>query len=168
MIKKIKNLDEKIFLTMYNYSKKNKKLYDFFNVFTKISKNLFVVIYVSVVLYTYMYNYNRLAFVILIPFFGLVTSVTLRKIVNRNRPYIVFSKLQLPVKKIGSFPSNHSVSSFLISFTCLHINIMFGIIIFIIAIISSISRVFVGIHFPADIISGLLIAIFFGSLFFIL
>ncbi len=164
MINKIVELDKKIFLLMYKYGENNKGIYGFFQSVTNMSKGVFITIYCSILGYTYFHRYESLIYVVTIPFLTLVTSLITRKLVNRKRPYKIFN-IPLPVKKIGSLPSNHSVSSFIISFTCMYINLFVGIPVFILAMLTSSSRVFIGIHFPLDIVVGLLISFLYSLLF---
>ena len=61
-----------------------------------------------------------------------------------------------------SFPSRHTVSAFAIAFACLHIYLPLGIIMTILAIIVSSSRILCGVHYISDVISAIIIAFIIG------
>ena len=79
--------------------------------------------------------------------------------VNRIRPYIVLQNLN--IRKIGiddySFPSGHTTAAFciavMIALTIPHLSV----IAISIAIAVGISRMYLGVHFPSDVLVGMLL-----------
>lgn len=64
----------------------------------------------------------------------------------------------------SSFPSGHATISFVISAIVYSYNKKAGLGFFIASFLISISRVFVGVHWPSDVLVGALIGIFAGWL----
>lgn len=90
--------------------------------------------------------------------------VLLKLVVNRTRPYDAYSFIQILVPKEhdASFPSGHSAISFsvaMIYYYCLS-NKKVGIGFVVLAALIALSRLYVGVHYPTDVIGG----IFFGCL----
>jgi len=54
----------------------------------------------------------------------------------------------------SSFPSNFAAVLFAIAFALLFINRKFGLIFFFIALLGGFARIYVGIHYPLDIVGG--------------
>lgn len=98
----------------------------------------------------------------------LICNLTLKHLVNRIRPYEVIDGLKLLVGKAddASFPSGHSSASFASS-VALARSLpdtwkKAGIVLIILAAIIALSRLYVGIHYPTDVICGTIIGIICG------
>ncbi|MGN0156613.1 MAG: phosphatase PAP2 family protein [Lachnospiraceae bacterium] len=89
-----------------------------------------------------------------------VTNLFLKNLFNRIRPYEVVNGLELLIEKQKdfSFPSGHSASSFA-SAVVLYKTLpkRYGVIILGMAFIISLSRLYVGVHYPSDVIAGIMI-----------
>lgn len=85
----------------------------------------------------------------------------------RPRPCNTLSDVLIPIGCTGtfSFPSNHALNNFAaaVFFYRLFPNLKW--ILFIAASLVSISRVYLGLHYPSDIIGGALLGSAFGYLF---
>lgn len=83
----------------------------------------------------------------------------------RPRPFIE-NHVNLLVKMAdkSSFPSGHASICFALSFVVYHYNKKAGIFFFVASFLVSIARVFVGVHWPADILGGAAVGIFCGWL----
>lgn len=93
-------------------------------------------------------------------FIGRVAIVSLIRIFfYRSRPFVegIVNQLVSHNPLEASFPSGHAVAMFAMAFSVLFFNARWGIFYIVLALISSISRVIVGVHFPMDILGGLLV-----------
>lgn len=103
-------------------------------------------------------------------FIGLIFILSLTTIFNlflnmfyfRARPYMVYYKIKnlIPfLKRIfpSSFPSWHTSLSFALSFAILLINKKLGWLFLILSFLVGLARIFVGFHWPSDILIGIFI-----------
>ncbi len=91
----------------------------------------------------------------------------LKEFFARPRPCDVLSDVITPLGCTGtfSFPSNHALNNFAAAFFFYKLFPNLKWILFITAALVSISRVYLGLHYPSDIIGGALIGILFGFIF---
>lgn len=84
---------------------------------------------------------------------------------KRPRPFIE-NHVNLLINKAteSSFPSGHAAFYFALSTVVYFYNKKLGILFFLASILISIFRVFVGVHWPSDVLVGALIGIFSGIL----
>lgn len=84
---------------------------------------------------------------------------------SRPRPFVE-NNVDLLIGKTSesSFPSGHASACFALSFIVYHYNKKAGIVFFIASFLVSIARVFVGVHWPSDILAGAIVGIFSGWL----
>lgn len=77
----------------------------------------------------------------------------------RSRPFVDANVIQLvfhnPLE--GAFPSGHATIMFALAFALFFTNIRWGLIYLFLAVVSSLARIVVGVHFPFDIIGGMLV-----------
>ena len=94
---------------------------------------------------------------------ALITNVTLKNLVARTRPYEVVEGLVLLIEKQRdySFPSGHTCASFAAAGVYWRmLPKKFGIPLVILAAMIAFSRLYVGVHYPTDVLAGLLIGLF--------
>lgn len=91
----------------------------------------------------------------------------LKEFFARPRPCDVLIDVITPLGCTGtfSFPSNHSLNNFAAAFFFYKLFPKLKWVLFITASLVAISRVYLGLHYPSDIIGGALIGIFFGYIF---
>lgn len=79
----------------------------------------------------------------------------------RARPFVagVVTQLVAHNPAEASFPSGHAAVMFALAFSLFYVNKKWAILYIVLATISAISRIIVGVHFPADIASGILVGL---------
>ncbi len=95
-----------------------------------------------------------------------IGNMLLKNIVCRPRPCWIDEsiKMLIPVPKDYSFPSGHTFSSFASATAILKNNRKYGIAAFVLAAIISFSRMYLFVHFPTDIIAGIIMGVLCGSI----
>lgn len=89
----------------------------------------------------------------------LINNILLKNLVARTRPYEVIEGLTYIVKrpKEFSFPSGHAGSSFAAASIMLRrLPKRYGIPAFVLAILIALSRLYVGVHYPSDVLFGVI------------
>ena len=94
----------------------------------------------------------------------------LKELFERVRPCNALSDVITPVGCAGgfSFPSNHALNNFAAAIFLVRIYPQYKWIFLITATLISISRIYLGVHYPSDILGGALIGSAFGYLFSII
>lgn len=96
-----------------------------------------------------------------------INNMILKPIVARTRPYEVIEGLKLIVAKANdySFPSGHTGASFASAVAmCRKVKKPYGILALVLAALIAFSRIYVGIHYPTDILGGLVTGVGLGIL----
>ncbi len=97
----------------------------------------------------------------------LINNILLKNLVARTRPYYVVEGLIPIVKKPSefSFPSGHAGSSFASAWVFYrNLPKKYGVWLLILAIAISFSRLYVGVHYPSDVLAGMVTGIMCGYL----
>lgn len=91
----------------------------------------------------------------------------LKEAVQRVRPCNALTDIITPLGCQGtwSFPSNHAVNNFAVAVFFTLLFPKYRVYYFVAAIFVSVSRVYLGLHYPSDILAGAVIGSFFGYLF---
>lgn len=113
---------------------------------------------------------ERLLIYILVPGISFVLVSLLRKLINQKRPYENWDLDPLIKKdtKGQSMPSRHVFSATIISVCFLSLNLYLGILLLIFSAILALCRVLGGVHYPKDVLVGMLLGILAGFLVFII
>jgi undecaprenyl-diphosphatase len=88
---------------------------------------------------------------------GLGVAQLIGKAVDRARPYDAMSGIHMLVDKTKdfSFPSDHATVAGAVAMGLLLANRRWGIIAAIAAVVMAFTRVYVGAHYPGDVVAGL-------------
>ena len=96
---------------------------------------------------------------------GLINSFGLKMMFMRQRPFIALETLQRvgPIPHVSSFPSSHTTFAFALAWMTVWLKKSRWIpIAFIYASLVGISRMYLGVHYPTDVIGGILVAAIFS------
>lgn len=93
----------------------------------------------------------------------IVCNMTLKPIIARPRPYI-YTGLEPLIERPGdfSFPSGHTVASFEAATVFMLRDRRFGIPLLILAVLIAFSRLYLHVHYPTDIIGGMVLGTLSG------
>ncbi|MBE7056502.1 MAG: phosphatase PAP2 family protein [Ruminococcaceae bacterium] len=89
----------------------------------------------------------------------LITNIVLKNAVARIRPCDLNATVELLIERPHdwSFPSGHTTSSFAAATALLYTNKKIGVPALILAILIAFSRMYLYVHFPTDILAGIII-----------
>lgn len=111
---------------------------------------------------------NALFAAVLSAIFSTFISFMLYLLWQRPRPFVTYAQ---SVERLAgyttasSFPSVHTYLSFAIATTVLlYGHKKLGILMFIIALAVGISRIAAGLHYPSDVLGGIVVGVFSGTL----
>ncbi|MCM1273229.1 MAG: phosphatase PAP2 family protein [Clostridium sp.] len=95
----------------------------------------------------------------------LIVNVWLKNVVDRTRPYYVVQGLQslLPPQTDSSFPSGHTSHAFvMVAVMWSTMKRKYGVIALVLAILIAFSRLYLGVHYPSDVLAGAVIGLIAG------
>jgi len=95
---------------------------------------------------------------------AIVGQGIIKHLVQRPRPFILDSsvKLLISAPRDTSFPSGHSAAAATGAYMLCRMNKAAGIPAVILALLIAFSRMYLYVHFPSDVIAGLLLGVFTG------
>lgn len=150
-------IDLYLFNLINGYAKKSRSL-DFFGIF--FAKYLGYVLLVWLLMIGYLNDYWQIFYMpILAGFIALMLNEFLYLFYKRKRPMeLVFDKVLINKPFSPSFPSSHTSFFWAISLTLFLFNIPLAIIFLVLSFCISFFRVFCGVHWPSDILGGVIFA----------
>lgn len=91
----------------------------------------------------------------------LIGNLTLKPLIARIRPCDINDTVNLLIKRPtdASFPSGHTMASFAAAVSLLYYNKKIGLLALILASLIAFSRLYLYVHYPTDILAGMLIGI---------
>ena len=144
---------------------------NFFIYLAAYSSYFFALLFAAIVFYCFFIQLKKKRGVywtslLLLPVAILVNKL-LRELVSRERPFMAVEEFSSLIYHhySSSFPSNHAAASFAIAGILYLINPKWGKLAMVLALLVSISRVYVGVHYPSDIAAGAFIALILLYLF---
>ena len=95
----------------------------------------------------------------------LIGNMGMKNLFARVRPYDV-AEVELLVAKLHdySFPSGHTLASFEVATVLMLQNKKLGIPALVLAVIIAFSRLYLYVHYPTDVLVGVLLGVLFGYL----
>ena len=156
------NGDERLYLWFHRFSdnKKIEKAMRFFTLFgeTRVGVAFFLVM--SMVAYI---TGSEAAMKGAIGIFVSQAIVhTIKRIVHRRRPYTTLDldSVQNPPRCVYSFPSGHTACAFSVARGLSRLVPELSIVLYCVAIMTGLSRVSLGYHYPTDVVFGVILAVF--------
>lgn len=150
----------------------------FFEFISFLGKDGIILIILSLVLS--MFKRTRkygTAMLIALTIGAILTNCCLKVLIARPRPYAdtesVYYKLWLLVgqnmESDKSFPSGHTTAAFA-SMTALFLtgNRKYSWTAFIFAVLMGVARIYLVVHFPSDVLAGIIVGVFSGSIAYII
>lgn len=101
---------------------------------------------------------------LLIPGISFLLVSLVRKLINQERPYEKWNITPLIAKDtVGqSMPSRHVFSATMISMCFLSYNVCLGSVLLLLSVILAVCRVLAGVHYPKDVLVGMLLGLLAG------
>lgn len=92
---------------------------------------------------------------------ALIVNLGIKPMVARPRPYTFNDSIRLLIDEPldYSFPSGHTAAAFASSVIIYYMNKKLGIISYILAATIAFSRLYLFVHFPSDVLAGLIIGV---------
>ena len=128
--------------------------------------NFFFAIVVALILF--FIGNHLLAYELILGVITLGLFIELIKlIIRRMRPYMKLKSIRIVGARASgrSFPSGHTGQSFFIASLLVHyyhVNILVWLIMYTIALIVGITRIYVGMHYPRDVVGGAILGTAWG------
>ncbi len=159
------SLNQKIFLYLNSFTGKNKILDFFFVCLAKYSPYIFI--FYEFYLYFYKKEKDKALFAFYSATLGIIISKTISLFYFHNRPFMdKLGRLLIYHSPDSSFPSDHTTFMFSLAFSFYFFKVPHRNLFFLLAFLGSIARVFVGVHYPFDILGGLLVGFFSAYIIF--
>ena len=165
IIKFMSQIDDKLFLKIF---KDNRRGY--FKSFMKLMSRLgdgyvWAFLYFSLYMFRIKYAILYFARAAAAVFICIFVFLYIKSFFSRMRPYKKHDKIPImyPPDK-HSFPSGHTMIGFAISFSVGSYSFGSAILFYTIASLIAFSRVYVGLHYPLDVICGIVLGSVIGML----
>ena len=157
-MEKFFELDGNILLWIQDYIR-NDFLTPIFKFITSLGDGGCVWIVIAIVL-LFVRKYRKVGFMVGASLLGslLFNNLLVKNIVARPRPYRIIETLAILIPESGeySFPSGHTSSSFAAGVVLyLMLPKKYGIPVMSLAFLIGISRLYVGVHYPTDVLGGM-------------
>jgi len=154
----------------FNHTLASGFLDKFFSTITNVHNWYIAYIILLGILVTKGGTKGRLAFagiILLIAASDLTGARLLKETIERLRPCAALIDARIPAGCAGgfSFPSNHAINNFAAAFYFYKLFPNLKYPLFITAILIALSRVYLGVHYPSDILGGAVLGSIYGLLF---
>lgn len=157
---KVSDIDLKLFRKIFDFHRES-FLPVFFRIISFIADGYFYLFYLVYIYFKYHILLKQVLWTTLV---ALIIEFPgyfiLKKSIRRIRPFNAHLDIQNMVYPIDefSFPSGHTSVAFLVATFVSYFTPFLAIPIFIFAFLVGISRIYLGVHYPSDILGG----IFYG------
>lgn len=131
--------------------------------FSSLGNSGICFIFIGVALLLFSKTRKTGVLVLLSLFVGfLIGNVALKNLVMRDRPCWIDQTVPLLINSPHdfSFPSGHTLAAFETAFSVFLINRRWGVSLLAFAVLMGLSRMYLFVHFPTDVLSGMVLGIF--------
>ncbi len=140
------------------------QIFDFLTIFLASYLQYFLVAAFLLLLYFSVYSKREKLTIFWVTAISVVVArlgVTeiIRFFYHRPRPFLTYQLYPLISENEWSFPSGHSTFFFAMATAIYLYNKKWGIGFFIAALLMNISRIVAGVHYPSDILGGMIVGI---------
>lgn len=160
-------IDHWLFFRVFNLADNNLLIESIMVQATNWSSMIFAFMYgIGILILFYKRSPQVIPF-LLAPASAYAITRLIRFFYERPRPFVDFDIESLIVHSAnGSLPSMHATSAFVIGMAVWHIHKKAGRVMLFLAVLTGLSRIMVGVHYPLDILAGALIAMVVSILVF--
>jgi undecaprenyl-diphosphatase len=165
-------LDVKLLYFFNNFAGKS-QIFDALVVFLASYVQVFLIAGFLLLLYFSAYSKRKKLYIVWVTAISIIIArmgVTelIRFFYDRPRPFLMHELHQLISKNVntGSFPSGHSAFFFAMATAIYFYNKKWGVGFFIAAILMNVSRIVTGVHYPSDILGGMVVGVSIASIVF--
>ena len=163
----IQNIDISVIEKIYRFQHNlNSELFNRIMIFfTILGDNGMIWIAIALILFlNRKYRKIGLFSIVSLIICALLVNVILKPLIHRPRPFSELADIVLLIKapKDYSFPSGHTAASFVMVYIFFRHIKKYFIPVLITGILIAFSRMYLSVHFPSDIIAGIIIGIFSG------
>ncbi len=163
---KIREIDYHIYFNIYRAGLSHHFLSNLYYFFARYGIVFFFLAFIYLILYK---RVNALLCSLLAMGLAGLMDFLITIIWSRPRPFISHHDLMTPVTKglavdISSFPSGHTYIVFAIAISIyLYGHRRLGVGLFLLAVLVAIARIGTGVHYPSDVVAGVLLGLAAGS-----
>jgi undecaprenyl-diphosphatase len=170
-------LNTHLFTVIYGFSHQSTVL-DYLGIFfAEYSQYVLALIFLILIFYPKQDRVRNRSMVVMATLSALVARLIIKPFIllfySEPRPFMVLHYVRPLIstsasENFQSFPSGHALFFFALATTVYLFNKKWGLFYLISALLIGVARVYVGIHWPFDIIAGMFIGIITGWLSFLL
>lgn len=163
IIKFLSKIDDKLFLKIFKDNRKG-ILKSFMKFMSRLGDGyVWPTIYFAFYMFRIEYDILYLTRATTAALTCVLIFIFIKNFFSRMRPYKKHDKIPImyPPDK-HSFPSGHTMVAFAISFSMGSYSLTASLLFYPIAVLIAFSRVYVGLHYPFDVICGMILGTFVG------
>lgn len=156
-------LDIKIFYFFNNFAGKYRIIDALIIFFANYLQYLLIIFFLLFLLFSFYSKRKKIRIFFVTIISSIVARLGATEIIrffyHRPRPFLIYNVHQLISENRPSFPSGHATFFFAMATAIYFYNKKWGVGFFIASIVMNVSRIMAGVHYPSDVIAGMIIGI---------